>query len=70
MWINNPRRLWEGRGMTGMEVLVTGGLKLYELDGGWAEAYPSEVGRAGVAAVSTVMTWRGMPSNPGLPQRP
>lgn len=46
LWINTPRRPWQGCGTSGMKVLVNGGLNLSELDGWWAEGYRSEVGWA------------------------
>jgi starch phosphorylase len=46
VWLNTPRRPWEGCGTSGMKVLVNGGLNLSELDGWWAEAYTPEVGWA------------------------
>jgi len=46
VWINNPRRLWEACGTSGMKVLANGGLNLSELDGWWAEAYTPQVGWA------------------------
>ena len=46
LWINTPRRPWEGCGTSGMKVVVNGGLNLSELDGWWAEAYSSQVGWA------------------------
>jgi len=46
VWLNTPRRPWEGCGTSGMKVLVNGGINLSELDGWWAEAYTPEVGWA------------------------
>jgi len=46
LWINTPRRPWEGCGTSGMKVVVNGGLNLSELDGWWAEAYSPQVGWA------------------------
>jgi starch phosphorylase len=46
LWINNPRRLWEACGTSGMKVLVNGGLNLSVRDGWWAEAYTPDVGWA------------------------
>ena len=61
MWINNPRRLWEGRGMTGMEVLVTGGLKLYERVGGGISVR-GRPGRGGGRKYGDDMAWEAFES--------
>ncbi len=39
MWLNNPRRLWEASGTSGMKSCVNGGFNLSVLDGWWDEAY-------------------------------
>ena len=46
LWLNNPRRLMEASGTSGMKVLPNGGLNMSVLDGWWAEAYRPEVGWA------------------------
>jgi starch phosphorylase len=45
VWINTPRRPWK-RAVSGMKVLVNGGLNLSTLDGWWAEAYDAKYGWA------------------------
>jgi starch phosphorylase len=46
VWLNNPRRLMEASGTSGMKVLPNGGLNLSILDGWWQEGYQSDVGWA------------------------
>ena len=46
VWLNNPLRLHEASGTSGMKVLANGGLNLSCLDGWWPEAYNGENGWA------------------------
>jgi len=46
IWLNNPRRLMEASGTSGMKVLPNGGLNLSILDGWWVEGCQPEVGWA------------------------
>jgi starch phosphorylase len=46
VWINTPRRPWEASGISGMKVLVNGGMNLSTLDGWWAEAFHPDYGWA------------------------
>ncbi len=44
VWLNNPLRLHEASGTSGMKVPANGGLNLSCLDGWWSEAYNGENG--------------------------
>ncbi len=44
VWLNNPRRLLEASGTSGMKVLPNGGLNLSVLDGWWGEGYEPDTG--------------------------
>lgn len=44
VWLNNPRRLMEASGTSGMKVLPNGGLNLSILDGWWVEGCQADVG--------------------------
>ena len=46
VWLNNPLRLHEASGTSGMKVIANGGLNLSCLDGWWPEAYNGENGWA------------------------
>jgi glycogen phosphorylase len=46
VWLNNPLRLHEASGTSGMKVPANGGLNLSCLDGWWPEAYNGENGWA------------------------
>jgi starch phosphorylase len=46
VWLNNPLRLQEASGTSGMKVPANGGLNLSCLDGWWPEAYNGENGWA------------------------
>jgi starch phosphorylase len=46
VWLNNPLRLHEASGTSGMKVPANGGLNLSCLDGWWPEAYDGENGWA------------------------
>ena len=46
VWLNNPLRLHEASGTSGMKVTANGGLHLSCLDGWWPEAYNGENGWA------------------------
>ena len=46
LWLNNPRRLEEASGTSGMKAAANGSLNLSILDGWWDEAYAPEVGWA------------------------
>ncbi len=46
VWLNNPRRLEEASGTSGMKASANGGLNLSILDGWWDEAYAPDVGWA------------------------
>jgi len=46
VWLNNPRRLLEASGTSGMKAGVNGGLNLSVLDGWWDEAYTPTAGWA------------------------
>jgi len=46
VWLNNPLRLHEASGTSGMKVVANGGLNLSCLDGWWPEAYNGENGWA------------------------
>ena len=46
LWLNNPLRLHEASGTSGMKVPANGGLNLSCLDGWWPEAYNGENGWA------------------------
>jgi starch phosphorylase len=46
VWLNNPRRLEEASGTSGMKAVANGALNLSVLDGWWDEAYAPEVGWA------------------------
>ena len=44
VWLNNPRRLLEASGTSGMKASANGSLNLSILDGWWVEGYESETG--------------------------
>jgi starch phosphorylase len=46
VWLNNPRRLQEACGTSGMKAAMNGGLNLSVLDGWWVEAYNEKNGWA------------------------
>jgi starch phosphorylase len=46
VWLNNPLRLHEASGTSGMKVLANGGLNLSCLDGWWPEAFDGQNGWA------------------------
>jgi starch phosphorylase len=46
LWLNNPIRLQEASGTSGMKVPINGGLNLSALDGWWPEAYNGRNGWA------------------------
>lgn len=39
VWLNNPRRLLEASGTSGMKIVANGGLNFSILDGWWVEGY-------------------------------
>ena len=46
LWLNNPIRLFEASGTSGMKAVVNGGLNLSVLDGWWDEGFNGENGWA------------------------
>ena len=46
VWINTSRWPWEACGISGIKVLVNGGINLSVLDGWWAEPYAPDLGWA------------------------